>query len=209
MLIDGVTRRSLFSARQPTEQANSAGTIPEELPKAPRIRLDESVIATRNSETAGGRGELALMRRLSRPAVVRKRRRRLGEPAKSPTSLKARCLSVQLSVGPLCSSKSAMLRRDRLIYIAIGFVRGAAIAVRFFRSIYSCCGHGAAADRDPLALVLSADRFRSTCSMNVMTPLIMGWVLDSMQITSPRATGGLRRSKLRPGAMRCSRRVRA
>ena len=194
-LIDGVNGLvSLFSARQPPEQGRLPPPLfPEELPEGAayqalieRVKSNEIIRGKLLSED----GELALIVVSLDQAVVEDKGLRdvVGELRKiANEDMEGSGLSVQLSGAPVMQLEIRnAVERDRLIYNAIGFVAGCAIAVLFFRRISFMLMAAA----PPLIAILWSLGFlgwldfRLNMFLNVMTPLIMVMGFsDSMQIT--------------------------
>ena len=216
-LIDGVNGLvSLFSARQPPEQGRLPPPLfPEELPEGAayqalieRVKSNEIIRGKLLSED----GELALIVVSLDQAVVEDKGLRdvVGELRKiANEDMEGSGLSVQLSGAPVMQLEIRnAVERDRLIYNAIGFVAGCAIAVLFFRRISFMLMAAA----PPLIAILWSLGFlgwldfRLNMFLNVMTPLIMVMGFRTpCRSPSPRATGCLRaKARLRRCAMRCS-----
>jgi predicted RND superfamily exporter protein len=194
-LVDGAKGIiSLFSARQPAEAGGiPAPLFPEELPQG--AEYDELVKRVMGNELIRGKllaedGSLALVVLSLDPAVV--------ESAKLKTvvddirktvadDMGGADVSTQLSGVPVMQLEiRTAIERDRLIYNAIGFVVGCAIAILFFRRLSLMI---VAAGPPLLAIVLAVGAFgwlgfRLNMFLNVMTPLIMVISFsDSMQLT--------------------------
>jgi predicted RND superfamily exporter protein len=194
-LIDG-TRGiiSVFSARQPPEGGHlPAPLFPEELPQGKdyealvaRIRANEIIRGKLLSED----GELALIVLSLEPNVVEGNHLRpvVAEINKTiAEDLAGTGLVGQLSGVPIMQLEIRnAVERDRLVYNAIGFLAGCAIAIVFFRRI-SFMIIAAAPPLFAILLALGAlgwFDFRLNMFLNVMTPLIMVISFsDSMQIT--------------------------
>ena len=194
-LIDGVRGViSLFSARQPPEGDRlPAALFPEELPQGPEY--DKLIERVKTNEILRGKllsedGELALVVLALDPAVVESRGlnetvgeiRKLMAEAFDGTEVRA-----QLSGVPVMQLEIRnAVERDRLVYNAIGFIAGCAIAILFFRRVSFMI---IAAAPPLLAILLSLGAlgwldFRLNMFLNVMTPLIMVISFsDSMQLT--------------------------
>jgi predicted RND superfamily exporter protein len=194
-LVDGVRGLiSLFSARQPPEGDRlPAALFPEELPQGPEY--DKLIERVKSNEILRGKllsedGELALVVLALDPAVVESRGlnetvgeiRKLMADAFDGTGVRA-----QLSGVPVMQLEIRnAVERDRLVYNAIGFIAGCAIAILFFRRVSFMI---IAAAPPLLAILLSLGAlgwldFRLNMFLNVMTPLIMVISFsDSMQLT--------------------------
>jgi uncharacterized protein len=194
-LVDGVNGLvSLFSARQPPEQGKLPPPLfPEELPEG--AAYEELIERVKSNEIIRGKllsedGELALIVVSLDQAVVEDKGLRdvVGEIRSiANEDMEGSGLSVQLSGAPVMQLEIRnAVERDRLIYNAIGFVAGCAIAVLFFRRISFMLMAAA----PPLIAILWSLGFlgwldfRLNMFLNVMTPLIMVMGFsDSMQIT--------------------------
>jgi len=194
-LIDGVKGIiSLFSARQPPEGGNlPAPLFPPELPEG--AAYDQLIERIKSNEIIRGKllsedGELALIVLALDPTVVPGRglREVVGEIRKTAEEdLAGTGLTAQLSGVPVMQLEIRnAVERDRLIYNAIGFLAGCAIAIFFFRRVAFMV---MAAAPPLLAILLSLGilgwlDFRLNMFLNVMTPLIMVISFsDSMQLT--------------------------
>jgi predicted RND superfamily exporter protein len=194
-LVDGVNGLiSLFSARQPPEQGKLPPPLfPEELPEG--AEFDALIGSVKTNEIVRGKllsedGELALVVVSLDQAVVEDRGLRdvVGELRRvAEEDMGGTGLTVQLSGAPVMQLEIRnAVERDRLIYNAIGFAAGCAIAVLFFRRISFML---MAAAPPLLAILWSLGflgwlDFRLNMFLNVMTPLIMVMGFsDSMQIT--------------------------
>jgi len=194
-LIDG-TRGviSLFSARQPPENGRLPEALfPPDLPEGPEY--DRLIERVRSNEIIRGKllsedGELALVVLALDPAVVESKgladvvgeiRQLLEE------NLQGLDLVGQLSGVPVMQLEiRTAVERDRLVYNAIGFLAGCAIAILFFRRVSFMI---IAAAPPVLAILWSLGLlgwldFRLNMFLNVLTPLIMVISFsDSMQLT--------------------------
>ena len=185
---------SLFSARE----APQAGQIPpplfpEELPEGEAY--DSLMKRVKENEIIRGKllsddGELALIVVSLDQAVVESTglRKVVAEIQKTvDEDLAGSGLKAQLSGAPVMQLEIRnAVERDRLIYNAIGFIAGCAIAVLFFRRVSFML---MAAAPPLIAILWSLGLlgwldFRLNMFLNVMTPLIMVMGFsDSMQIT--------------------------
>jgi len=194
-LIDG-TRGiiSLFSAREPP-QGNSlpAALFPEELPTGAayqqlidRVKSNEIIRGKLLSED----GTLALVVLALDPDVAESNglSKVVGEIRETMAGdLAGSGLNGELSGVPVMQLEIRnAVERDRLVYNAIGFIAGCAIAIIFFRRISFML----VAAAPPLTAILLALGvlgwldFRLNMFLNVMTPLIMVISFsDSMQLT--------------------------
>ena len=195
-LIDGTRGLiSLFSARQPPD---GGGGIPQPVfpdPLPDGAAYDALVARVRNNEIIRGKllsddGTLALMVLALDPGVVESSklgtvvaeiRKTLGD------DLDGSQLHVALSGVPVMQLEIRnAVERDRLLYNAIGFLAGCAIAILFFRRVSFMI---VAAGPPLVAILLSLGvlgwfDFRLNMFLNVMTPLIMVISFsDSMQLT--------------------------
>jgi uncharacterized protein len=194
-LIDGTKGIiSLFSARQPPEGGQlPAPLFPEKLPDgADYERLIERV---KGNEIIRGKllsedGELALIVLALDPGMVEGKglSQVVGEIRQTvDESLADLGLIGQLSGVPVMQLEIRnAVERDRLLYNAIGFLAGCAIAILFFRRVSFMI---IAAGPPLIAILLSLGAlgwldFRLNMFLNVMTPLIMVISFaDSMQLT--------------------------
>jgi predicted RND superfamily exporter protein len=194
-LIDGVNGLvSLFSARQPPEAGKLPPPLfPADLPEGAeydalieRVKANEIIRGKLLSED----GELALVVVSLDQAVVEDVGLRdiVGQIRQvADEDMAGSGLRVQLSGAPVMQLEIRnAVERDRLLYNAIGFIAGCAIAVLFFRR-FSFMLMAAA---PPLIAILWSLGFlgwldfRLNMFLNVMTPLIMVMGFsDSMQIT--------------------------
>jgi uncharacterized protein len=185
---------SLFSARQPAENGGiPAPLFPEKLPAGQEYQ--DLVTRVLGNELIRGKllsedGSLALIVLSLDPDVVESAklktvvddiRRTMSE------DLEGAGLSSQLSGVPVMQLEIRIaIERDRLIYNAIGFLFGCAIAILFFRRVSLMI---VAAGPPLLAIVLAVGAFgwldfRLNMFLNIMTPLIMVISFsDSMQLT--------------------------
>src|SRR3984957_1306615 len=194
-LVDGARGIiSLFSARQPSETRGiPAPLFPEELPEGPEY--EKLVTRAMENELIRGKllsddGTLALVVLSLDPAIVEGAklrpviddiRRTMGE------DMQGAGVTSQLSGVPVMQLEIRnALERDRLVYNAIGFLAGCAIAILFFRRVSFMI----VAAGPPLLAILFAIGafgwlgFRLNMFLNVMTPLIMVISFsDSMQLT--------------------------
>jgi predicted RND superfamily exporter protein len=194
-LVDGARGIiSLFSARQPAEDGGIPSPVfPEELPDGPAYqKLVDNLMA---NELVRGKllsedGSLALVVLSLKPEVVDS-----GELTKvvadireaMSEDLKDSDLKARLSGVPVMQLEIRnALVRDRVVYNALGFLGGCAIAILFFRRISLMV----VAAGPPLLAILFAVGllgwlgFRLNMFLNVMTPLIMVISFsDSMQLT--------------------------
>ena len=185
---------SLFSARQPPEGGRLPAPIfPQELPEGPAY--DRLVDQVKANEIIRGKllsedGTLALVVVSLDQAkaeggalreIVGEIRRVLDEGLAGST------LRGQLSGAPVMQLEIRnAVERDRVLYNAIGFATGSAIAALFFRRL----SFMAVAAAPPLVAILWSLGllgwldFRLNMFLNVMTPLIMVIAFsDSMQLT--------------------------
>ncbi len=185
---------SLFSARQPSAKGELPTPLfPEDLPHGQEY--DALVQRVRNNDLIRGRllsddGALALIVLSLEPSVVKGAelqgvvdnvRRTLRE------DLQGANLSSQISGVPVLQLEIRnALERDRLVFNAIGFLAGCAIAILFFRRLSLMI---VAAGPPLLAVVFSLGALgwfgvRLNMFLNAMTPLIMVISFsDSMQLT--------------------------
>jgi uncharacterized protein len=194
-LVDG-TRGiiSLFSARQPPENGHlPAPLFPEQLPEG--AAYDHLIDQVKSNEIIRGKllsedGQLALVVLALDPTVVdgASLSKVVGEIRQTTTSdLAGGDLNGELSGVPVMQLEIRnAVERDRLVYNAIGFIAGCAIAIIFFRRVSFMI----VAAAPPLVAILLALGalgwldFRLNMFLNVMTPLIMVISFaDSMQLT--------------------------
>ena len=194
-LVDG-TRGivSLFSARQPAEGGGVPPPLfPDTLPEG--AAYDDLVKTVRDNEIIKGRllspeGDLALIVLALDPKTTEgsKLNKVVSEIRKAMTDdLSGSKLRAQLSGVPVMQLEiRTAVERDRLLYNAIGFFAGCAIAIIFFRRVSFMI----VAAAPPLVAILLALGalgwldFRLNMFLNVMTPLIMVISFaDSMQLT--------------------------
>ena len=194
-LVDGARGIiSLFSARQPAEDGGIPSPVfPEELPDGPAYqKLVDNLMGNEliRGKLLSEDGTLALVVLSLKPEVVES-----GELSKVVADireamnddLKDSDLKARLSGVPVMQLEIRnALERDRLIYNALGFLGGCAIAILFFRR-FSLMIVAAA---PPLLAILFAVGllgwlgFHLNMFLNVMTPLIMVISFsDSMQLT--------------------------
>jgi uncharacterized protein len=194
-LIDG-TRGiiSLFSARQPPEGgALPAPLFPQDLPDGPEY--EELIERVKANEILRGKllsedGELTLIVLALDPAVVQTASlRNVIDEVRGMVDehLSGLDLRGQLSGVPVMQLEIRnAVERDRLIYNALGFAAGCAIAILFFRRVsfmIIAAGPPLIAILWSLGLLGWLD-FRLNMFLNVMTPLIMVISFaDSMQLT--------------------------
>jgi predicted RND superfamily exporter protein len=194
-LIDGARGLiSIFSARQPPENSHlPAPLFPDQLPTGtPYRKLIERVVGNEiiRGKLLSEDGELTLVVLALEPAVVQSNELRdvVGEIRKTmDEDLAGAGLKAELSGVPVMQLEIRnAVERDRLVYNAIGFVAGCAIAILFFRRI-SFMLVAAAPPLTAILLALGALGwldFRLNMFLNVMTPLIMVISFsDSMQLT--------------------------
>jgi uncharacterized protein len=194
-LVDGARGIiSLFSARQPAEAGGiPAPLFPEELPQGPEY--DKLVARVMSNELIKGKllsddGSLALVVLSLDPAVVESDTLRtvVADIRKTVAEdMEGAGVATQLSGVPVMQLEiRTAIERDRLIYNAIGFVIGCAIAMLFFRRLSLMI---VAAGPPLLAILFAVGAFgwlgfRLNMFLNVMTPLIMVISFsDSMQLT--------------------------
>ena len=194
-LVDGARGIiSLFSARQPAEDGGIPSPVfPEELPDGPAYqRLVDNLMSNEliRGKLLSDDGTLALVVLSLKPEVVES-----GELSKvvadirevMSDDLKDSDLKARLSGVPVMQLEIRnALERDRLVYNALGFLGGCAIAILFFRRFSLMI----IAAGPPLLAILFAVGllgwlgFRLNMFLNVMTPLIMVISFsDSMQLT--------------------------
>jgi hypothetical protein len=194
-LVDGARGIiSLFSARQPAEAGGiPAPLFPEELPEG--AEYDKLVARVMGNELIRGKllsddGSLALVVLSLDPAVVESDKLRTVVADIRHTvadDMQGAGVATQLSGVPVMQLEiRTAIERDRLIYNAIGFIIGCAIAILFFRRVSLMI---VAAAPPLLAIVFAVGAFgwlgfRLNMFLNVMTPLIMVISFsDSMQLT--------------------------
>jgi predicted RND superfamily exporter protein len=194
-LVDGARGIiSLFSARQPAEAGGiPAPLFPEELPQG--AEYDQVIGRVMSNELIRGKllsedGSLALVVLSLDPAVVESAKlKTVVEDIRKTVAedMAGAGVETQLSGVPVMQLEiRTAIERDRLIYNAIGFVVGCAIAILFFRRLSLMI---VAAGPPLLAIVLAVGAFgwlgfRLNMFLNVMTPLIMVISFsDSMQLT--------------------------
>ena len=194
-LVDGARGIiSLFSARQPAEDGGIPSPVfPEELPDGPAYqKLVDNLMSNEliRGKLLSDDGTLALVVLSLKPEVVES-----GELSKvvadirevMSDDLKDSDLKARLSGVPVMQLEIRnALERDRLVYNALGFLGGCAIAILFFRRFSLMV----IAAGPPLLAILFAVGllgwlgFRLNMFLNVMTPLIMVISFsDSMQLT--------------------------
>ena len=194
-LVDG-TRGivSLFSARQPAEGGGVPPPLfPDQLPEG--AAYQDLIKKVRDNEIIKGRllspeGDLALIVLALDPATTEgsKLNKVVGDIRRTMTDdLAGTKLRAQLSGVPVMQLEiRTAVERDRLLYNAIGFFAGCAIAIIFFRRV-SFMIIAAAPPLVAILLALGAFGwldFRLNMFLNVMTPLIMVISFaDSMQLT--------------------------
>jgi uncharacterized protein len=194
-LVDGARGIiSLFSARQPSPDGGLPSPLfPEELPQGDEYgRLVEKI---KSNEIIRGKllsedGTLALIVLSLDPQVVSSGvlNKVVGDIRKAVADdLAGSDVVAELSGVPVMQLEIRnAIERDRLLYNAIGFVAGCAIAILFFRRVSFMV---VAAAPPLLAILLSLGAlgwfdFRLNMFLNVMTPLIMVISFsDSMQLT--------------------------
>ncbi len=194
-LIDGTKGLiSLFSARQPPQGDRlPAPLFPEALPEG--AAYDALIGQVKANEIIRGKllsedGELALIVLALDPAVVEGKGLNdvISEIRKTvDQDLAGTGLNGRLSGVPVMQLEIRnAVERDHLIYNAIGFVAGCAIAILFFRRVSFMI---MAAAPPLIAILLALGSlgwldFRLNMFLNVMTPLIMVISFsDSMQLT--------------------------
>jgi uncharacterized protein len=194
-LIDGTKGLiSLFSARQPPEQGKlPAPLFPEELPQG--AEYDQLIKRVLSNEIIRGKllsedGTLALVVLALDPAIVQTNSLSdtVGEIRKTlAEDLAGTQLRGELSGVPVMQLEIRnAVERDRLVYNAVGFIAGCAIAIAFFRRVSFMI---VAAAPPLIAILLALGTlgwldFRLNMFLNVMTPLIMVISFaDSMQLT--------------------------
>lgn len=194
-LIDGVRGLvSLFSAREPSEQGKLPPPLfPDDLPEGAaydalvkRVMANEIIRGKLLSED----GTLALIVLALDPAITQtgKLNDTVTEIRKSMAeNLEGLPLEGRLSGVPVMQLEIRnAVERDRLIYNAVGFIAGCAIAIAFFRRVsfmIIAAGPPLIAILWSLGLLGWLD-FRLNMFLNVMTPLIMVISFaDSMQLT--------------------------
>ncbi len=185
---------SLFSARQPPEGNElPAPLFPEELPQG--AEYDKLVQRVKSNEIIRGKllsddGELALIVLSLKPEIVATDglRKVVGEVRETlEQDLAGSDLKSELSGVPVMQLEIRnAVERDRVLYNAIGFFAGCAIAILFFRRVSFMI---VAAGPPLIAILLALGtfgwfNFRLNMFLNVMTPLIMVISFaDSMQLT--------------------------
>jgi uncharacterized protein len=185
---------SLFSARQPPEGNElPAPLFPEELPQG--ADYDKLVQRVKSNEIIRGKllsddGELALIVLSLKPEIVATDglRKVVGEVRETlEQDLAGSDLKSELSGVPVMQLEIRnAVERDRVLYNAIGFFAGCAIAILFFRRVSFMI---VAAGPPLIAILLALGtfgwfNFRLNMFLNVMTPLIMVISFaDSMQLT--------------------------
>lgn len=194
-LIDGVRGLvSLFSAREPSEQGKLPPPLfPDDLPEG--AAYDALVKRVMANEIIRGKllsddGTLALIVLALDPAITQsgKLNDTVSEIRKSMTeNLEGLPLDARLSGVPVMQLEIRnAVERDRVIYNAVGFIAGCAIAILFFRRVsfmVIAAGPPLIAILWSLGLLGWLD-FRLNMFLNVMTPLIMVISFaDSMQLT--------------------------
>jgi uncharacterized protein len=194
-LVDGARGIiSLFSARQPSENGGiPAPLFPEQLPQGPEYeKLVQHVMSNDliRGKLLSDDGTLALVVLSLDPSIVESAKlKTVVDDIRRTTSedMQGADLSSQLSGVPVMQLEIRnALERDRLIYNAIGFLFGCAIAITFFRRVSFMI---VAAGPPLLAILFSLGAlgwldFRLNMFLNVMTPLIMVISFsDSMQLT--------------------------
>ena len=194
-LIDGVRGLvSLFSAREPSESGKLPPPLfPDDLPEGAaydvlvkRVMANEIIRGKLLSED----GTLALIVLALDPAITQsgKLNDTVTEIRKSMAeNLEGLPLDARLSGVPVMQLEIRnAVERDRIIYNAIGFIAGCAIAIAFFRRVsfmIIAAGPPLIAILWSLGLLGWLD-FRLNMFLNVMTPLIMVISFaDSMQLT--------------------------
>lgn len=194
-LVDGARGIiSLFSARQPSETGGiPAPLFPEELPRGPEY--EKLVQHALGNDLIRGKllsddGTLALIVLSLDPAVVESAKlKSVVDDIRRTTAddMQGANLSSELSGVPVMQLEIRnALERDRLVYNAIGFLAGCAIAILFFRRVSFMI---VAAGPPLIAILLAVGAFgwlgfRLNMFLNVMTPLIMVISFsDSMQLT--------------------------
>jgi predicted RND superfamily exporter protein len=194
-LIDGARGViSMFSARQPSENGGlPAPLFPDALPEG--AAYQKLIAKVRSNELIRGKvvsedGGLALVVLSLEPTVV--------ENGKLETVIAdiRRTMNDDLQGAPLTAQLSGVpvmqleirnaIEHDRLVYNAVGFLAGCAVAILFFRRVSFMI----IATASPLLAILLALGalgwlgFRLNMFLNVMTPLIMVISFsDSMQLT--------------------------
>jgi hypothetical protein len=194
-LIDGARDAiSLFSARQPSGAGGiPAPLLPEELPEGPEYQELAHHVA--GNELIRGKllsedGTLALIVLSLDPTIVKSDKLQSVVDDVRQTAqgdLQGAELTAQVSGVPAMQLEIRnALKRDRLVYNAIGFLFGCGIAIAFFRRLTFML---IAAGPPLVAIVLALGAlgwlgFRLNIFLNVMTPLIMVISFsDSMQLT--------------------------
>ncbi|HXW23437.1 MAG TPA: MMPL family transporter [Xanthobacteraceae bacterium] len=194
-LIDGTRGLvSLFSARQPPQDGKlPAPVFPDELPEG--AAYDQLIQRVLSNEIIRGKllsedGTLALVVLALDPAIVQSNslNETVGEIRKTVAEdLADTQLKGELSGVPVMQLEIRnAVERDRVVYNAVGFIAGCAIAIAFFRRVSFMI---VAAGPPLIAILLSLGTlgwldFRLNMFLNVMTPLIMVISFaDSMQLT--------------------------
>jgi hypothetical protein len=194
-LIDGTRGLvSLFSARQPPENGKlPAPLFPDKLPEG--AEYDQLIQRVMANEIIRGKllsddGTLALIVLALDPAIVQTNTLgdTVGEIRKvMAEDLAGTQLKAELSGVPVMQLEIRnAVERDRIVYNAVGFIAGCAIAIAFFRRVSFMI---VAAAPPLIAILLSLGTlgwldFRLNMFLNVMTPLIMVISFaDSMQLT--------------------------
>jgi uncharacterized protein len=194
-LIDGTRGLvSLFSARQPPVGGNlPAPLFPDKLPEG--AQYDELAQRVLSNEIIRGKlvsedGTLALVVLALDPAIVQTAT--LGDTVGEIRKVVAEDLAGTQLKGELSGVPVMQLEirnaveRDRIVYNAVGFIAGCAIAIAFFRRVSFMI---VAAAPPLIAILFSLGTlgwldFRLNMFLNVMTPLIMVISFaDSMQLT--------------------------
>lgn len=194
-LIDGARGAiSMFSARQPSPNGGlPAPLFPENLPQgADYQRLIERVTSNEliRGKLLSDDGRLALIVLSLDPKIVESDRLQATVADIQKTmaeDLEGAGLTAQLSGVPVMQLEIRnALERDRVLYNAVGFALGCAIAALFFRRLSLMI---VAAGPPLIAIVFALGMlgwigFRLNMFLNVMTPLIMVISFsDSMQLT--------------------------
>jgi predicted RND superfamily exporter protein len=195
-LIDGTRGLvSLFSAREPPPPAGGLPPplFPDQLPEG--AAYDQLVQRVLSNEIIRGKlvsedGTLALIVLALDPAIVQTNSlsETIGEVRKTVAEdLAGTQLKGELSGVPVMQLEIRnAVERDRIVYNAVGFIAGCAIAIAFFRRVSFMI---VAAGPPLIAILLSLGTlgwldFRLNMFLNVMTPLIMVISFaDSMQLT--------------------------
>jgi hypothetical protein len=195
-LIDGTRGLvSLFSAREPPPPTGGLPPplFPETLPEG--AAYDQLVKRVLSNEIIRGKlvsedGTLALIVLALDPAIVQTNSlsETIGEVRKTVAEdLAGTQLKGELSGVPVMQLEIRnAVERDRIVYNAVGFIAGCAIAIAFFRRVSFMI---VAAGPPLIAILLALGTlgwldFRLNMFLNVMTPLIMVISFaDSMQLT--------------------------